>query len=118
MTDPATSLHPPPMTELEGLQLKCNELTNESLDSTRRMKLMCEEAKDSGIETLVMLDQQGEQLEKCEGGIDQMNSDLNLAEQALQKMDYLCGLFPKFWKNSAKFQGDDAVWEEQRVCYI
>ena len=27
----------PPMTELEGLQLKCNEITDESLESTRRM---------------------------------------------------------------------------------
>ena len=43
---------PPPMTELEGLQLKCNEITDESLESTRRMKNLCEEAKDAGIKTL------------------------------------------------------------------
>ena len=33
------------------------------------MKNMCEEAKDSGIKTLVMLDDQGEQLEKFEKGL-------------------------------------------------
>ena len=49
----------PPLTELESLQLKCNNLTDESLESTRRMKGMCEEAKDCGIKTLVMLDDQG-----------------------------------------------------------
>jgi hypothetical protein len=48
----------PPLTELESLQLKCNEITDDSLESTRRMKNLCEEAKDSGIKTLVMLDDQ------------------------------------------------------------
>ena len=48
----------PPLTELESLQLKCNQITDESLDSTRRMKNLCEEAKDCGIKTLVMLDDQ------------------------------------------------------------
>ena len=33
------------------------------------MKSMCEEAKDCGIKTLVMLDDQGEQLEKFEKGL-------------------------------------------------
>ena len=107
----------PPMTELEGLQLKCNEITDESLESTRRMKAMCEEAKDSGIKTLVMLDDQGEQLEKFESGMDQINSDMRLAEQALKSMDLLCGIFPKFWKKSQGFKEDDAVWGEQKVPY-
>jgi len=105
---------PPPMTELEGLQLKCNEITDESLESTRRMKNLCEEAKDAGIKTLVMLDDQGEQLEKFEGGMDQINSDMRLAEQALKSMDLLCGIFPKFWKKSSGFKEDDAVWGEQK----
>ena len=105
----------PPLTELESLQLKCNEITDESLDSTRRMKNLCEEAKDSGIKTLVMLDDQGEQLEKFEKGMDQINSDMKLAEQALRSMDLLCGIFPKFWKKSGGFKEDDAVWGDQKV---
>lgn len=43
----------PPLSELESLQLNINNTTDESLESTRRMKAMCEEAKDSGIKTLV-----------------------------------------------------------------
>ena len=117
MTDLAVAPPPPPMTELKGLQLKCNELTDESLDSTRRMKSMCEEAKDSGIKTLVMLDHQGEQLEKCGEGLDQMKSEIDVAKQVLKEMDYLCGIFPKFWKKSARFKEDDAVWKQQRVWY-
>jgi len=105
----------PPLTELESLQLKCNQVTDESLDSTRRMKNLCEEAKDCGIKTLVMLDDQGEQLEKFEKGMDQINSDMKLAEQALRSMDLLCGIFPKFWKKSGGFKEDDAVWGDQKV---
>ena len=108
---------PPPreLTELESLQLKCNEKTDESLESTRRMKGMCEEAKDMGIKTLVLLDDQGEQLEKFEGAAEGINSDMRLAEQALNSMDLLCGIFPKFWKKSGGFKEDDAVWGAENL---
>ncbi len=49
----------PPLSELESLQLNINNTTDESLESTRRMKQMCEEAKDSGIKTLVRLASDG-----------------------------------------------------------
>merc|ERR1711899_42481 len=106
---------PQQLTELESLQLKCNQVTDESLESTRRMKNMCEEAKDCGIKTLVMLDDQGEQLEKFEKGVDQINSDMRLAEEALKSMDLLCGIFPKFWKKSGGFKEDDAIWGDQKA---
>jgi synaptosomal-associated protein 25 len=89
--------------------------TDDSLESTRRMKGMCEEAKDMGIKTLVMLDDQGEQVDKFESGMDAINADMKLAEQALKSMDLLCGIFPKFWKKSGGFKEDDAVWGDQRV---
>ena len=76
---------------------------------------MCEEAKDSGIKTLVMLDDQGEQLEKFETGVDGINADMRLAEEALKSMDLLCGIFPKFWKKSGGFKEDDAIWGDQKV---
>jgi len=113
MAAPPPEEEGPPLTELEGLQLKCNTVTDESLESTRRMKNLCEDAKDSGIKTLVMLDDQGEQLEKFEKGMDSINADMKLAEQALKSMDLLCGIFPKFWKKSAGFKEDDAVWGNQ-----
>ena len=108
---------PPPrqLTELESLQLQCNEKTDESLESTRRMKGMCEEAKDMGIKTLVLLDDQGEQLEKFEGAAEGINADMKLAEHALASMDLLCGIFPKFWKKSGGFKEDDAIWGEENL---
>ena len=115
----ATQAAPPEqqreLTELEGLQLKCNEITDESLDSTRRMMDLCGEAKDAGIKTLVALDDQGEQLEKIESGMDSINADMGLAEKALKAMDLACGIFPKFWEKTEGFKEDDAIWGEQKV---
>ncbi|KAK0041955.1 synaptosomal-associated protein 25-like isoform X6 [Biomphalaria pfeifferi] len=45
--------------ELQELQMQANLVTDESLESTRRMLAMCEESKEAGIKTLVMLDEQG-----------------------------------------------------------
>ena len=115
MAAPAvTGAGPGDMTELDGLQLKCNQMTDESLESTRRMMNLCAEAKDAGIKTLVALDDQGEQIDKIEAGLDSINADMGLAEKALKAMDLACGIFPKFWKKSEGFKEDDAIWGEQK----
>merc|ERR1712045_213265 len=91
-----------PDDDLAGLQLKCNQVTDDSLESTRRMMNMCAEAKDAGIKSLVALDDQGEQLDKVEAGLDSINSAMGLA----------FGIFPKFWKKSEGFKEDKEVWGE------
>ena len=103
-----------PLDDLAGLQLKCNQVTDESLESTRRMMNLCSEAKDAGIKTLVALDDQGEQIDKIESGLDSINSDMGLAEKALKSMDLAFGIFPKFWKKSEGFKEDKEVWGEQK----
>ncbi|KAF2357835.1 hypothetical protein FHG87_011406 [Trinorchestia longiramus] len=45
--------------ELDQLQYQANKVTDESLESTRRMLSLCEEAKEGGIRSLVGLDEQG-----------------------------------------------------------
>jgi synaptosomal-associated protein 25 len=100
---------------LAGLQLKCNEKTDESLDCTRRMVDLCSEAKDAGIKTLVQLDDQGEQLDHIEGGVDNINQNMGLAEKALKSMDLAFGIFPKFWKKTEGFKEDKEVWGEQKA---
>ncbi|KAG7257223.1 hypothetical protein CRUP_027300 [Coryphaenoides rupestris] len=50
------------------------------------------QSKDSGIRTLVMLDEQGEQLERIEEGLDQINSDMKEAEKNLTDLGRCCGL--------------------------
>ena len=41
--DPNAEQDGPPLTELESLQLKANQTTDESLESTRRMIALCED---------------------------------------------------------------------------
>uniref|UniRef100_A0A3Q2ZHX6 Multifunctional fusion protein n=1 Tax=Kryptolebias marmoratus TaxID=37003 RepID=A0A3Q2ZHX6_KRYMA len=49
-------------------------------------------SKDAGIRTLVMLDEQGEQLERIEEGMDQINKDMMDAEKNLNNLGQFCGL--------------------------
>ncbi|MFH4981254.1 hypothetical protein AB6A40_007963 [Gnathostoma spinigerum] len=78
--------------ELKDLNVAIDHSVNESLESTRRMLQLCEESKEAGIKTLVMLDDQGEQLERVEGGLDTINQDMREAEEHLKGMEKCCGL--------------------------
>ncbi|XP_062872850.1 SNARE_SNAP25N and SNARE_SNAP23C domain-containing protein [Trichomycterus rosablanca] len=71
---------------------RADQLTNESLESTRNMKLLLEESKHAGIRTVVMLDEQGEQLERIEEGLDQINHNMREAEKSLTDLGKCCGL--------------------------
>jgi len=56
------------ISKIEKYLLWYIQLTDESLDATRRMVAQMEECQDYGIRTLVALDEQGEQLERIEDG--------------------------------------------------
>ncbi|OXA52140.1 synaptosomal-associated protein 25 [Folsomia candida] len=110
---------PEPMSELEGIQLKANQITDESLDSTRRMLALCEESKEAGIRTLVALDDQGEQLDHIEAGMIQINEDMREAEKNLQGMEKCCGLCVLPCHKGKDFKEDDKTWkgnEDGKVC--
>ncbi|KAM6931774.1 synaptosomal-associated protein 25 [Lycodopsis pacificus] len=83
---------PPILTEHQELQRRANQVTDESLESTRRMMQLVEESKDAGIRAVVMLDEQGEQLERIEEGMDSVNRDMREAEKNLTDMAQCCGL--------------------------
>ncbi|XP_029972161.1 synaptosome associated protein 23.1 isoform X2 [Salarias fasciatus] len=77
---------------VEEMTMKANQVTDESLESTRRMLQMAEESKQTGINTMVMLDEQGEQLRNVEVGMDQINKDMRQAEKNLTDLSKCCGL--------------------------
>ncbi|XP_051255685.1 SNARE_SNAP25N and SNARE_SNAP23C domain-containing protein isoform X1 [Dicentrarchus labrax] len=83
---------PPVLTEQQELQRRANQVTDESLESTRRMLQLGEQSKDAAIRTLVMLDEQGEQLDRIEEGMDSINRDMKEAEKNLTDMAQCCGL--------------------------
>lgn len=92
--------------ELGNLQMEMNTVTDESLESTRRMLNMCEESKDAGIRTLVMLDEQGEQIDRIDEGMDQINQDMKDAEKNLEGMEKCCGMCVLPWKKGKNFEKD------------
>lgn len=100
-----------PLTEIQQVQLNIDKATDESLESTRRMVQMMEESKDMGIKTLVMLDEQGEQLERIEEGADKINKEMQEAEKNLAGMEACCGLCVLPW-NKAKGIEDDEEYKQ------
>ncbi|ROT68655.1 synaptosome-associated protein of 25 kDa [Penaeus vannamei] len=99
-----------PRTELQELQFKSNQCTDETLESTRRMLSLCEESKEAGIRTLVALDDQGEQNHRG-GDMDQINSDMKEAEEALTGMEKCCGLCVLPCNKSSQFKEDESTWK-------
>ncbi|XP_035291913.1 synaptosomal-associated protein 25-B isoform X2 [Anguilla rostrata] len=79
--------------ELSDMQQRADQLADESLESTRRMLQLVEESKDAGIRTLVMLDEQGEQLDRVEDGMNHINQDMKEAEKNLKDLGKCCGIF-------------------------
>lgn len=100
----------PPRTELQELQLKAGQVTDESLESTRRMLSLCEESEDVGGKTLSMLANQGEQLDRIEEGMDQINADMREAEKNLTGMEKCCGLCVLPCNKGASFKEDEGTW--------
>src|SRR5690606_25578619 len=89
----ANGVPPPPAaprTEAEQLKLKCDQITDESLDSTRRMLKLVEDSKEAGIRTLVALDEQGEQIDRIDEDMDKIRADMIEAEKALSGMEKCC----------------------------
>lgn len=77
---------------VEQITMRANQVTDESLESTRRMLQMAEESKQTGVNTMVMLDQQGEQLRRVDEGMDQINQNMKVAEKNLTDLSKCCGL--------------------------
>uniref|UniRef100_A0A3Q1FKF4 Synaptosomal-associated protein n=1 Tax=Acanthochromis polyacanthus TaxID=80966 RepID=A0A3Q1FKF4_9TELE len=70
---------------VEQMTMRANQVTDEVLSHTNN-------SKETGVNTMVMLDQQGEQLRRVEDGMDQINQDMKLAEKNLTDLSKCCGL--------------------------
>lgn len=100
-----------PQTELGQLQFKANKITDESLESTRRMLALCDESKEAGIRTLVGLDEQGEQLDKIEEDMEKINVDMREAEKNLTGMEKCCGICICPCGKAREFKEDAGTWK-------
>jgi len=102
------------LSELESLQLKANTVTDESLESTRRMIGLCEESQNAGIKTIEMLETQGEQLDRVEKGLDNINADMKEANKHLTGMEKWCGICICPWNRRKKVKDVDESWETNK----
>merc|ERR1712025_1005725 len=103
------------MSDLERFKQRQNEVTDDSLESTRRMVQMVEESQSAGTKTIEMLENQGEQLNRIEGGLDNINAEMKEAEKHLTGMEKWCGLCVMPWYKRKKIKDvDDSKWETSK----
>jgi len=101
--------------DLDRFKAQQNAVTDSSLDSTRRMVQMVEESQSAGVKTIEMLENQGEQLNRIEGGLDNINADMKEAEKHLHGMEKWCGLCVVPWYRRKKIKDvDDSKWEASK----
>lgn len=98
--------------DLERFRAQQNAVTDESLESTRRMVQMVEDSQSAGTKTIEMLEHQGEQLNRIETGLDNINADMKEAEKHLTGMEKWCGLCLMPWNRRKKVKDfDESKWE-------
>ena len=56
------------------------------------------QSQEVGIKTLVALDEQGEQLDRVDENLDQINVDMKEAERNLSSLEKCCGLCVCPWR--------------------
>ena len=98
--------------ELNDIRLQADQITNESLESTRRMVQLAEETQETGVRTLVALDEQGDQLNKIEQNLDQINADMREAEKNLTGLEKFCGLCT-CWKRGGGRKGRSDAYKKK-----
>jgi len=62
--------------EADRLQQRIDMVTDESLAATHRIRQVAEETNQIGVDTLVTLNDQGEQLDNIENRVDKIEVDL------------------------------------------
>ncbi|XP_037681685.1 synaptosomal-associated protein 23-like [Choloepus didactylus] len=88
--------------------LRAHQVTNESLETTRRILGLAIESQSTGIKTITRLDEQGEQLNRIEEGMDQINKDMREAEKTLTELNKCCGLCVCPCNRTKNFESDKA----------
>eukprot|EP00123_Amoebidium_parasiticum_P001577 comp12704_c0_seq1/m.7802 comp12704_c0_seq1/g.7802 ORF comp12704_c0_seq1/g.7802 comp12704_c0_seq1/m.7802 type:complete len:214 (-) comp12704_c0_seq1:218-859(-) len=93
---------------VQALRQKGDEITNESLAATRRIRQMAEESEQVGGATLNKLEAQGEQLNNVERDMDKINAGMKKAEGEMQEMEKCCGLCVCPWQRQGNYENSSA----------
>lgn len=96
--------------DMQELKRQSDAVTDDSLESTRRMLTYCENSKDAGIKTLVALDEQREQLERVEEDMDRINDDMRQAQKNLSALNKCCSICLCPCIKSKRLREDNETW--------
>ena len=77
--------------ERHQLEQRIDHVTNESVAATRRIRAVAEETNQIGVDTLITLNEQGEQLDNVERRLDEINVDLKQTDKNLTELEKCCG---------------------------
>ena len=77
--------------EVRTLDQRIDEVTDETLDSTRRILRTAEETNQIGVDTLITLNEQGEKIDNVERRLDEMNVDLKVTDKNIRELESICG---------------------------
>ena len=77
--------------ERYSLDQRIDHVTDQSLDATRRIRQVSEDTHKTGVETLITLNEQGEQLDNIERRQDEINVDLKRTGKNLTELEKCCG---------------------------
>ncbi|KAL1258261.1 hypothetical protein QQF64_011505 [Cirrhinus molitorella] len=97
---------------VEEMTIKMNHVTNKSLESTRRMRQMAEESLDTGVKTLIMLDEQGEKLKNVEQEVEHIKQDMKQARKNLNELSKCSGLCLCPWN---RLKSTESEWKKKQV---
>lgn len=90
------------------IEQRIDHVTNESVDATRRIRQVAEETNRIGVDTLVTVNEQGEQLDNVENRLDEINVDLKHTDKNLTKLETCCCCFnccaPKDMQKTRKYK--------------
>ena len=73
------------------LDQKIDLITDDSLAATRRIRQVTEETHHMGVDTLITLHDQGEQLDNVEQRLDEINVDLKKSDKTMRELEKCCG---------------------------
>ena len=76
------------------LEQRIENVTDESVSATRRIRALADETNMIGVDTLITLNEQGEQLDNVERRLDEINVDLKRTGKNLQELEKCCCCCP------------------------
>mmetsp|Transcript_12683 Transcript_12683/g.32435 ORF Transcript_12683/g.32435 Transcript_12683/m.32435 type:complete len:243 (-) Transcript_12683:27-755(-) len=84
--------------------------TDESLETTRRVRCLAEETQAMGGATMAHLNEQGDQMRRINRHAHSVDDNLRRSEATLTTMEKWWGLFTLPWKRQRKFEKKNAAY--------